>query len=193
MINCSNANKYTILEKLSEGAYGEVYKVEDKITKKIYAMKKMKIEVNSEGIPSSAMREIVTLLNLNHPNIIKIYDTILGKNDVSFIMDYIDKDLYRFIKEYKEKAIPESIIQNIIRQVVSGIAYLHSQGMIHRDLKPQNVLVCNDGTIKLCDFGLARMYTVLSKKYTNEAFTVWYRPPELMLGSEIYSTSSDIW
>jgi len=190
----SKPERYALKDKIGSGAYGEVWKAKDVVTGKIVALKKIKVEVETEGIPSSALREIAILKSLNHPNIVKLLDVIAEEGKLYLIFEYCKYDLRSYIlKNFPNQAIPENEIKDIMKQILSGVYYCHSNRVLHRDLKPANILVTEDGTVKIADFGLSRFYSIPVKKYSPEIITVWYRGPEILLGVEEYGSSTDIW
>lgn len=110
------------------------------------------------------------------------------------IFEYLPYDLKKYaMKQEEAGAFPPTAKKYVFYQIVKAVAYLHSKRILHRDLKPQNILVDTNGMIKIADFGLARQYSVPIKKYTPEVVTVWYRAPEILLGSPEYTTSVDTW
>jgi len=185
-------DKYEKLEKLGEGTYGVVYKARDKNTKELYALKKIRLESEDEGIPSTAIREIALLKELQHPNIVRIHDVIHTNKKLILVFEYIDYDLKKFLQSF-EKGIDIKVTKSLLYQCIKGIAHCHQMRVLHRDLKPQNLLVSKEGVLKLGDFGLARAFGIPVKNYTNEVVTLWYRAPDILLGSKNYSTSIDIW
>jgi len=91
------------------------------------------------------------------------------------------------------KPLDTPLVKSLLYQLLRGIAHCHQMKILHRDLKPQNLLVSKEGVLKLADFGLARAFGIPVKNYTNEVVTLWYRAPDILLGSKNYSTSIDIW
>jgi len=108
------------------------------------------------------------------------------------VFEYFDYDLKKFLQSF-DKGIDYKIVKSLLYQLVRGIAHCHQMRVLHRDLKPQNLLVSKEGVLKLADFGLARAFGIPVKNYTNEVVTLWYRAPDILLGSKNYSTSIDIW
>jgi len=192
MVMRSKLDKYEKLGKLGEGTYGVVYKAQDKTTKEIFALKKIRLESEDEGIPSTAIREIALLKELQHPNIVRIHDVIHTNKKLILVFEYVDYDLKKFLHTY-DKGIDMKAVKSLLYQLLRGIAHCHQSKVLHRDLKPQNLLVSQEGILKLGDFGLARAFGIPVKNYTNEVVTLWYRAPDILLGSKNYSTSVDIW
>jgi len=203
------------IEKIGEGTYGIVYKATDKITNQVVALKKIRLETESEGVPSTAIREISLLKELEHPNVVSLLDVVHADHKLYLVFEYLDKDLKKHMddseticknadiaidqsgdrskRSRKAGGLPENLAKSYLRQLLSGIAYCHTHRVLHRDLKPQNLLIDNRGNIKLADFGLARAFGVPVRNFTHEVVTLWYRPPEILLGEKIYSTAVDIW
>jgi serine/threonine protein kinase len=184
------------LEKLGKGTYGSVYKAQKKDTNEIFAIKKIKLDVDTEGIPSTALREISILKTLNHPNIVGIQDLTLSEKKIELCLEYCPLDLRKFMDQYKNnpKVYNLITIKTIIYQILRATDHLHSRKILHRDLKPQNILICDQTLItKIADFGLSRVYTIPIRPYTKEVLTMWYRAPELMLGLNQYSIGLDMW
>ncbi|KAH7827630.1 putative cell division control protein 2 [Monocercomonoides exilis] len=192
----SPLDKYQRIEKVGEGTYGVVYKARIVATGEIVALKKIRLETQEEGVPSTAIREVAALTELDHPNIVRLLDIIHQGNDLYLVFEYLEQDLKKYMDKLKELGTPflsANLVRSYLKQLLSGILYCHSRRMMHRDLKPQNLLVDRSGNIKICDFGLARMYSIPMRSYTHEIVTLWYRPPEVLLGSKLYSLPVDVW
>ena len=137
------------------------------------------------------LREVQALRKLNHPNVVKLKEVIRVNDELSFVFDYLDKNLYDVMKS-RAQPFSEAKIKKYMFQIFSGLSYIHSQGLFHRDLKPENMLFsqANDN-IKIGDFGLAREIHS-SPPYTDYISTRWYRAPELLLRSNNYNASVDM-
>lgn len=184
------------LAKIGQGSYGVVYKVRRKTSEDILALKRVKINSNplicNEGIPSSSLREIAALKNLRHPNILKLQEVIHTGTSLYLVFEHLDQDLKRALAS-TTSGLGERVAKNYIWQLLKAISYCHSRRIIHRDLKLQNLLVNNNGVIKLADFGLARAISLPVRVYTKEVVTLWYRAPELLLGASYYGPPVDVW
>jgi len=184
--------RYQKLEKLGEGTYGVVYKAREKATDKIVALKKMRLDAEDEGVPSTAIREISLLKELRQNNIVRLLEVLHSDNKLYLVFEYLEQDLKRYLDSVPTLLDPY-LVKSYIYQLIRGIAYCHSRRILHRDLKPQNLLIDRYGALKLADFGLARAFSIPIRTYTHEVVTLWYRPPEILLGSRTYSTPVDIW
>jgi serine/threonine protein kinase len=183
---------YQRLEKLGEGTYGVVYKATDKRTGDIVALKCIRLDQEEEGIPATSIREISILKELHHPNVLDLREVINSQGKLTLVFEYMDYDLKKFL-DLQKSIIPEHLVKSYAYQMVAGLCYCHCHRIIHRDLKPQNLLINQAGYMKLGDFGLARAFTIPLRNYTHEVVTLWYRAPELLLGSKFYSIPIDIW
>jgi len=181
------------IEKIGEGTYGKVYKAKDKDTGRVVALKKIRLETESEGVPSTAIREISLLKELDHPNILRLLDVVYTNKKLFLVFEYLNKDLQKFMEERAPGGLRLTLAKSYLWQLLQGIAYCHSHRVLHRDLKPQNLLIDIEGNIKLADFGLARAFGVPVRTYTHEVVTLWYRAPEILLGCRFYSTPVDVW
>ena len=184
--------KYQKLDKVGEGTYGVVYKCQNKETKKYVALKKIRLENEDEGMPSTAIREISILKQLNHPNIVNLLDLIHGEKKLYLVFEYLNHDLKKYLNLNNGPLEPQ-IVKSYLYQILLAIKYCHSKRILHRDLKPQNLLIDKNGIIKVGDFGLARAFGIPIKTLTHEILTLWYRAPEILLGQKEYSTPIDIW
>jgi len=181
------------LEKIGEGTYGVVYKAQHKATGKIVAMKKIRLEAEEEGVPSTAIREISLLRELEHPNIVKLEDVLMQEKKLYLVFEFLSMDLKKYMDSLGSKQVDRQLVKSYTYQITQGILFCHQRRILHRDLKPQNLLIDRDGVIKIADFGLARAFGVPVRVYTHEVVTLWYRAPEVLLGSPRYSCPVDIW
>ncbi|KAA0199094.1 hypothetical protein HAZT_HAZT005854 [Hyalella azteca] len=150
----------------------------------------------NEGIPSTALREISLLRELAHSSIVELYDVVVADMKLYLVFEYLDKDLKKLFDEYRSRnliGLPLPLIRQYMKQLLNGMNYCHIKRILHRDLKPQNLLIDNKGSIKLADFGLARAFSVPVRAYTHEVITLWYRAPEILLGTRTYCTAVDLW
>jgi serine/threonine protein kinase len=182
------------LETIGSGTYGVVYKGIVKDTDELIAIKKIKIELESEGVPSTALREICILRDLSHPNIVDLKDVVCSNNKLFLLFEYLELDLKKYVESLpkNEKLKPE-LVKSFMYQILDGLAYCHAKRIIHRDLKPQNLLLNKNLQLKLADFGLARAFSLPIRPYTKEVLTLWYRGPEILLGTQEYCKPVDIW
>lgn len=155
------------------------------------ALKEIHLDVE-EGTPSTTIREISLMKRLKHKNILALYDVIQMDQKIVLVSEYMDSDLRRFMN-VRGGALDLPTVKLFAQDMLKGIAYCHEQSVLHRDLKPQNLLIGWDGRLKLGDFGLARDFSVPVGNFSNDVVTLWYRPPEVLLGSCTYGTSLDIW
>ncbi|XP_071881901.1 cyclin-dependent kinase 3 isoform X2 [Anas platyrhynchos] len=181
------------VEKIGEGTYGVVYKARNKRTGQLVALKKIRLDSETEGVPSTAIREISLLKELKHPNIVRLLDVVHSQKKLYLVFEYLNQDLKKYIDSSQTGEFPLSLVKNYLFQLLQGVSFCHSHRVIHRDLKPQNLLINEAGAIKLADFGLARAFGVPLRTYTHEVVTLWYRAPEILLGCKYYSTAVDIW
>ncbi|KAG0787972.1 hypothetical protein G6F17_001067 [Rhizopus arrhizus] len=180
------------IEKLGEGTYGIVYKAQNRETNEVVALKRIRLDNEEEGVPCTAIREISLLKELKHPNILRLYDVLHTEKKLTLIFEYLDSDLKKFLDSLGGD-IDTITIKQLMYQLLKGIAFCHAHRVLHRDLKPQNLLINKKGELKLGDFGLARAYGIPVRSYSHEVVTLWYRAPDVLMGSRQYSTSIDLW
>lgn len=203
---------YQKIEKIGEGTYGVVYKARElNHPNRIVALKKIRLEAEDEGVPSTAIREISLLKEMQDPNIVQLLNLVhVDGHKLYLVMEFLDLDLKKYMEALpvseggRGKALPDgtvmanlglgdAMVKKFMAQLVEGIRYCHSHRILHRDLKPQNLLIDREGNLKLADFGLARAFGVPLRTYTHEVVTLWYRSPEILLGGRQYSTGVDMW
>ncbi|XP_051572540.1 cyclin-dependent kinase 4 isoform X1 [Myxocyprinus asiaticus] len=197
---CEDLSDYEILAEIGQGAYGKVYKArESRERQRLVAVKRLNIPEDPDtGIPQFMIREVSLLRKIehfNHPNVVKLLNVSAGWQnqnfDLTLVFEYIDQDLSTFLTRASEKGLTRDKIKDVMRQLLSGLDFLHTNTVIHRDLKPDNVLVSSRGEVKIADFGLARIYTY-HIALTPCVVTLWYRAPEVLLHSS-YMSSVDVW
>ena len=185
--------KYIRTAKLGEGTYGVVYRAKDQKGQEIYALKKIRLQAEEEGIPSTAIREISLLKELNHINIVKLYEVLHSVKKLTLVFEYVEQDLKKVIDSANGKGLDIKLTKSFLYQLLRGVDHIHKYKVLHRDLKPQNLLINKDNILKIADFGLARGYGIPVKNYTHEVVTLWYRPPDVLLGNKTYGTTVDMW
>lgn len=180
------------LEKLGEGTYAtvsaqnphclgywangaQVFKGRNRQTNELVALKEIHLD-NEEGTPSTAIREISLMKELKHENIVSLHDVIHTENKLMLVFEYMDKDLKKYMDSKGDRGQLDPItIKSFMYQLLQGIAFCHENRVLHRDLKPQNLLINNKGQLKLADFGLARAFGIPVNTFSNEVVTLWYR------------------
>ncbi|KAM5135391.1 cyclin-dependent kinase 12 isoform 2-T2 [Mantella aurantiaca] len=196
-------DKFDIIGIIGEGTYGQVYKAKDKDTGELVALKKVRLDNEKEGFPITAIREIKILRQLIHPSVVNMKEIVTDKQDALdfkkdkgafyLVFEYMDHDLMGLLESGLVQ-FSEDHIKSFMKQLMEGLDYCHKKNFLHRDIKCSNILLNNSGHIKLADFGLARLYnSEESRPYTNKVITLWYRPPELLLGEERYTPAIDVW
>ncbi|KAK7094528.1 cyclin-dependent kinase 9-like [Littorina saxatilis] len=200
---CDEDSKYEKLAKIGQGTFGEVFKARCKKTKTVVAMKKVLMDNEKEGFPITALREIKILQLLDHVNVVSLKEICSSrssnynryKSTFYLVFEFCEHDLAGLLSNISV-TFTLAEIKQVMKQLMNGLFYIHSNKILHRDMKAANILITKQGVLKLADFGLARAYSVTSRqpnRYTNRVVTLWYRPPELLLGERNYSTPIDQW
>ncbi|KAI9798936.1 MAG: hypothetical protein M1825_004949 [Sarcosagium campestre] len=191
---CRHVDNYERLNHIEEGSYGWVSRARDSVTGEVVALKKLKMDNANDGFPVTGLREIQTLMESRHPNVVNLREVVMGDkdSDVFLVMDFLEHDL-KTLQEDMAEPFLASEIKTLLLQLVSGTEHLHDNWIIHRDLKTSNLLMNNRGQLKIADFGMARYFGDPPPKLTQLVVTLWYRAPELLLGTERYGKEVDMW
>lgn len=190
-IGFEKLESYVKLDKLSEGTHTTVYRGRSKLTDSLVALKEIRLE-QGEGAPCTAIWEVCLLRDLRHANIVTLHDVIYMEQSLILVFECLDKDLKQYLDDCGN-VINMNNVKLFLFQLLRGLAYCHRKKVLHRDLNPQNLLINERGELKLADFGLARTKSILMKTYSNQVMSLWYRPPDLLLGCTHYSTHIDMW
>lgn len=142
--------RYQKMEKIGEGTYGVVYKAKDRVTGEIVALKKIRLEAEDEGIPSTAIREISLLKELQHPNIVRLFDVVHTERKLTLVFEFLDQDLKSYL-DICDSGIDLPILKSFLYQLLTGVAHCHHHRILHRDLKPPNLLINREGQLKLAE------------------------------------------
>ncbi|OAD02000.1 Cdk1/5 group protein [Mucor lusitanicus CBS 277.49] len=183
---------YQKLSKIGEGTYGIVFKARQKDSNKLVALKKIRLNLH-EGVPTTTIREVAILKEMNHENIVKLVDMIQRDATIYLVFDFYEVDLRKYMDTLKRPGLTAKHIKSFMHQLLRGLHYCHSHRILHRDLKPQNLLIDSRGKLTIADLGLSRAFSIPMRTYTHQVITLWYRAPEILLGSPHYSTAVDMW
>jgi cyclin-dependent kinase 2 len=165
--------QYEKVEKIGEGTYGVVYRARDRVTNETVALKKIRLEQEDEGVPSTAIREISLLKEMQHSNIVRLQDVVHSERRLYLVFEYLDLDLKKHMDTCPDLAKDPRLIKTYLYQILRGVAYCHSHRVLHRDLKPQNLLIDRrTNALKLADFGLARAFGIPVRTFTHEVIRV---------------------
>ncbi|KAL6543269.1 hypothetical protein OROHE_010789 [Orobanche hederae] len=189
------ADSFEKLDKIGQGTYSNVYRARDLDEGKIVALKKVRFDnLEPESVRFMA-REIHMLRRLNHPNVIKLEGLVTSRMSCSLylVFEYMEHDLAG-LASHPGLKFTEPQVKCYMKQLLRGLDHCHSCGVLHRDIKGSNLLIDNNGILKIADFGLASLYDPhQTQPLTSRVVTLWYRPPELLLGATYYSTAVDLW
>jgi serine/threonine protein kinase len=185
-------SRFTKVSKIGDGTSGSVFRCFDTQNQEYVAMKVIKMDQEEDGVPAASLREVTILQNINHPNIIKIIHRETNDGNLMIILEYMETDLRNYIY-HKRSALPPALLQSYAYQLLSGINYLHSNGYIHRDITPSNILINKFGLLKIGDFGKARIYRHPMKRSICEMPSLWYMAPELLIEADHYGLEIDVW
>ncbi|XP_008283348.1 serine/threonine-protein kinase 36 [Stegastes partitus] len=183
-------NSYHVLELVGEGSFGRVHKGRKRFTGQVVALKFMPKLGRSEKELRSLKREIDIMRDLQHPNIVQLFDSFETETEVVVVTEYAEGQLFQILED--DGSLPESQVREIACQLVSALYYLHSHRILHRDMKPQNILLGKSGVVKLCDFGFARAMSVSTLVLTSIKGTPLYMSPELV-EEKPYDHTADLW
>ncbi|XP_033121962.1 cyclin-dependent kinase 9-like [Anneissia japonica] len=201
---CDEVTKYEKLAKIGQGTFGEVFKARHKRNRRVVALKKVLMENEKEGFPITALREIKILQLLRHENVVHLIEICRTKatafnrfkGSIFLVFEFCEHDLAGLLSNANVKfSLAE--VKEVVKQLLNGLYYIHSNKILHRDMKAANILITKEGKLKLADFGLARAFSHAKpsqpNRYTNRVVTLWYRPPELLLGERNYGPPIDMW
>jgi len=184
--------KYEKLSKIGEGAYGLVFKCRHRDTGQVVAIKKFVESDDDPVIRRIAMREVRMLKQLRHGNLVNLLEVFRRKKKLHLVFEYCDHTVLTELERHPG-GVEEVLLKKIVWQTLQAVNYCHQHGVIHRDVKPENILVSRNGIVKLCDFGFARVITGPGGQYTEYVATRWYRSPELLVGDTQYGPPVDVW
>ncbi|KAK1371614.1 putative serine/threonine-protein kinase [Heracleum sosnowskyi] len=190
-----SADSYDKLSKVGQGTYSNVYKALDRDTGKIVALKKVRFDTAEPESIKFMAREIIVLQKLDHPNVIKLEGLATSRMQYSLylVFEFMLSDLTKVISR-PEGRLTEPQVKCYMQQLLSGLQHVHERGILHRDIKGSNLLIDKNGVLKIADFGLANFYEPKQKRpLTSRVVTLWYRAPELLLGSTEYGVGIDLW
>ncbi|GLJ26581.1 hypothetical protein SUGI_0515410 [Cryptomeria japonica] len=190
-----SAESYDKLDKIGQGTYSNVYKARDRETGRIVALKKVRFDTSEQESVRFMAREIKILRRLDHPNIVKLEGLAKSRMQYSLylVFEYMESDLASIISRADVK-LTEAQVKCYMQQLLQGLEHCHERGVLHRDIKGSNLLVDKHGVLKIADFGLGTFFRPHQKQpLTNRVITLWYRPPELLLGVTEYGVAIDLW
>ena len=195
--NCEGLRSIDVYENqgmVGKGAFNKVYKAKHRESGEIVALKSMQLETvgAGDGIPLEMIREMSIMMSIRHPNIVQVKEAVVDAGSMYMVMELVDFDLGLLI-EHMQQPFSEGQVKCLAMQLLSALAAVHENFILHRDLKQTNLLLDKNGVLKLCDFGLARRCSGYGKPCTPTVTSLWYRAPEILLGDKCYGTAVDLW
>ncbi|XP_029373402.1 cyclin-dependent kinase-like 1 isoform X2 [Echeneis naucrates] len=193
--------KYEKLAKIGEGSYGVVFKCRHRDNGQIVAIKKFVESEDDPVIKKIALREI-RMLKLKHVNLVNLLEVFRRKRRLHLVFEFCEQTVLNELDKHP-RGVPEAQLKSIVWQSLQAVNFCHKHNCIHRDVKPENILLTKTGVVKLCDFGFARILSRSSREpvlisgpeddYTDYVATRWYRAPELLVGDTQYGPPVDVW
>lgn len=183
---------YEVSGKIGEGTFGEVLRAKCIQTGEIRALKKVRLRRLEDGLPPMVLREVNSLELLDHPNVMKLHEVFPHGSAIVLVCDLMRIDLAAAMQQIGRPLL-EVEVKAIMSGLLHGVDHCHQNFVLHRDLKPGNILLGHDGRVVIADFGLARLIECDGRPYSNQCATRWYRAPELLFGSRHYGTGVDMW
>lgn len=188
---------YEMLGKIGEGASGVVYKARDRRTGETVAVKRLRGGINDEDLRAEDFLHEARCLKAcrGHPSLVELRAAHCDSASAFLVMEYVGPSLTHVMRvERGRRPFPEAEVRRLMGQLLDGARAMHELGVMHRDLKPDNILVDDHGILKICDFGMSRTTRAAdAPPYTSPVVTLWYRAPELILGSREYDARIDTW
>jgi tRNA A-37 threonylcarbamoyl transferase component Bud32 len=189
------ADTFERLDKIGQGTYSNVYKARDLQSGKIVALKRVRfVNMDPESVRFMA-REIHILRRLDHPNVIKLEGIVTSRlsHSLYLVFEYMEHDLAG-LAALSGQRFTEPQVKCFMRQILEGLRHCHARGVLHRDIKGSNLLIGDNGVLRIADFGLATFFDPgKTQPMTSRVVTLWYRPPELLLGATEYGVAVDLW
>lgn len=183
---------YETLEKAGEGCFGSVHVVRHKVTGSVCALKRIPVLRLDEGLPHNVAREVLIAERAEHKNICRVREVFAHGASICIVSDRCDLDLQQLLRRFTwDSRLPLWLAKSLMQDLLRALRYLHERSIVHRDVKPSNCLITSSCSLKLADFGLARLLS--AEDMTHEVATRWYRAPELLFGSRRYDGKVDVW
>ncbi|XP_023320352.1 cyclin-dependent kinase 20 isoform X2 [Eurytemora carolleeae] len=184
---------YVVLGRIGEGAHGIVMKGRRKLSGEVVALKKVALKRLEDGISEATIREIKALQELESVHVVKLFDVFPQGMGFVLVFEFMVTDLSEMIRD-ATNPLTTPQIKSYMQMLLRGVAYLHGKNVMHRDMKPANLLISREGRLKIADFGLSRVHTNEDgRQYSHQVATRWYRAPELLYGARKYTEGVDLW
>ncbi|CAJ0602878.1 unnamed protein product [Cylicocyclus nassatus] len=184
-------DRYEIVRPVGQGAYGIVLQAKRKEDGRTVAIKKMTVTSRNQ---LQILRELCALRNLHHPKVLNLLDVFCSRDSLSLVTEFVTFNLSDIIAD-SQRPQDDRFLRFFFRQILEGIKYIHSVDIMHRDMKPENILITSRNAVKIADFGQACLYyrDEKDREYEENVATRHYRAPELLFGCRTYTPSVDIW
>ncbi|CAL4078701.1 unnamed protein product [Meganyctiphanes norvegica] len=184
---------YSVLGRIGEGAHGVVVRARHNLTGQMVALKKVPLRRLDQGMPTTALREIKALQEINSQHVVRLLDVFAEGAGFVLAFELMLGDLGEMIRDSTRPLTPPQV-KAYMKMLLSGMAFLHDHNIMHRDLKPANLLISETGQLKIADLGLCRVFDREGKRlYSHQVATRWYRAPELLYGARSYDEGVDLW